>query len=417
MNLFFISWQYIKSRPLGNALNTLILALGIAVIVFLLLATHQLEDKLTRNAKGIDLVVGAKGSPMQLILSAVFHIDYPTGNIGLEDARALMRHPMVKHGIPMALGDSYKGFRIVGTDSRYPQHYKAELAEGRWWKEDMEAVIGSKVAQASGLKIGDRFAGAHGIGESTGEEHAEHLYTVTGIMKPSGTVLDNLVLTNIGSVWAVHEPRNENATDSAHLPLTTDRPDTLNGLPLGKPGSEITALLVQFRNPMAAIQLPRYVNAQSRLQAASPAVEVARLFRILGVGVSVAQGFSYLIIAVAGLSIFIALYNALRERRYDLAVMRALGASKHTLFALVISEGLLIALAGSLFGIVLGHGMAESVNLIADEAEQAAFTGMIFLAEEWLILGGALAVGLLTALIPAIGAYRTDISSVLAKGE
>ncbi|MDW8205028.1 MAG: FtsX-like permease family protein [Cytophagales bacterium] len=416
MNLFFISWQYIKSRPLSNALHILILALGIAVIVFLLLASHQVEDKLMRNAKGIDLVVGSKGSPMQLILSAIFHIDYPTGNIGLEDARALVRHPLVKHSIPMALGDSYKGFRIVGTDLRYPQHYQAQLAEGNWWKEDMEAVIGSKVAQTSGLKIGDRFAGAHGMGESVGDEHAEHLYIVTGIMKPTGTVLDNLVLTNIGSVWAVHEQHSE-ADSSTAATLLTNRPDTLNGLPPGKAGRELTAMLIQFRNPMAAIQLPRYVNAQSRLQAASPAVEVARLFRILGVGVSIAQGFSYLIITVAGLSIFIALYNALKERRYDLAVMRALGASQQTLFALVILEGLLIAGAGSLLGIFLGHLMAESVHFLADEAEQAAFTGLMFLAKEWLIVATALLIGFLTALIPAIGAYKTDISSVLAKGE
>lgn len=416
MNLFFISFQYIKARPLSNVLNTLILALGIAVIVFLLLASHQLEDKLIKNAKGIDLVVGSKGSPMQLILSAIFHIDYPTGNIGLEDARALVRHPMVKHSIPMALGDSYKGFRIVGTDSRYPEHYKAEIAEGRWWKDDMEVTIGSKVAQEGGMKVGDRFAGSHGMGEGVGDEHANHQYVVTGIMKPSGTVMDNLVLTTIGSVWMVHEDHSgEDST--AHLPVVTDQPDTLNGLPPGKEGRELTVMLIQYRNPMAAIQLPRFVNAQSRLQAASPAIEVARLFRILGVGVSVVQGFSYLIIIVAGLSIFIALYNALKERRYDLAVMRSLGASQTRLFALVMLEGLLIALAGSLFGIVLGHAMAESIGYLGEEAEQAEFTGLIFLTEEWLILGGALLIGVLTALIPAIGAYRTDISAVLAKGE
>jgi putative ABC transport system permease protein len=254
------------------------------------------------------------------------------------------------------------------------------------------------------------------MGEGVGDEHTEHQYVVTGIMKPSGTVLDNLVLTTIGSVWMVHEDHSgEDST--AHVPVVTDQPDTLNGLPPGKEGRELTALLIQYRNPMAAIQLPRFVNARSRLQAASPAVEVARLFRILGVGVSVIQGFSYLIIIVAGLSIFIALYNALKERRYDLAVMRSLGASQTKLFALVMLEGLLIALAGSLFGIVLGHAMAESIGYLGEEAEQAAFTGLIFLAEEWLILGGALLIGALTALIPAIGAYRTDISSVLAKGE
>ncbi|MCS6834370.1 MAG: FtsX-like permease family protein, partial [Flammeovirgaceae bacterium] len=313
-----------------------------------------------------------------------------TGNIELEEARAIARHPMVKQIIPMALGDSYKGFRIVGTDLRYVEHYRAQLAQGQWWQADMEATLGSKVARESNLKIGDQFAGAHGMGQSIGEEHSKHLYTVVGIMQPTGSVLDNLVLTNISSVWAVHD------TTTNAIPLSTNQPDTLSGLPLGKEGSQITAMLVKFRNPMGAIQLPRYINAHSRLQAASPAVEIARLFRILGIGISVLQGFSYLIIAVAALSIFIALYNALRERRYDLAVMRAIGARQETLFALIVTEGLLIALVGSLLGLVLGHLMAEGVNFLAQEAEQANFTGKLFLPQEVLILGGALAIGFLT---------------------
>jgi putative ABC transport system permease protein len=428
MNLFYISWQYIKARPLSNFLNILILSLGASVIVFLLLLGHQLEDKLSRNAKGIDLVVGAKGSPIQLILSSIFHIDYPTGNIPLEEARELAQHRLIKAVIPMALGDSYQGYRIVGTNLRYPQHYEAQLATGQWWDKPLQAVLGSDVARQTGLKPGNTFQGAHGMGEATGDVHDEHLYTVSGIMKANGSVLDKLILTDVSSVWIMHEGHsNENEEHDDHDHDDHDHEhdhhhehiiltDSITGLPADNNDKELTTMLVQYRSPMAVVQLPRYINSQTSMQAASPAFEVARMFSILGVGVSILQTFALLMIVIAAISIFAALYNALRERRYDLALIRALGASPLSLFTLVLTEGILIAGIGALAGIALGHGMAEGLQLLAGEAEQVQITGAIVLPEELLIFAGILITGMLTALIPAINAYKTEISKVLAKG-
>ena len=392
LNLAGISFAYLRARPLATALNLLLLALGIAMITVLLLASAQLEDRMGRDARGIDLVAGAKGSPMQLVLSAVFHLDAPTGNIPLDDAVALSRHPAVKKAIPLALGDSYQGFRIVGASKDYPAHYGARVAEGRLWNEPMEAVLGAEVAAKSHLGVGASFAGAHGLGAG-GEAHEEEPFKVVGVLAATGSVLDRLVLTSIESVWEVH----------AHGGMSSGR-------------KEITALLIQYASPIAAAMLPRQVNASASLQAASPAYESARLFRMIGVGVDVMRAFGLVLVLAAGLSVFIALFNALEERRYDLAVMRMLGASRGQLLGLMLIEGVALALAGGLAGIALGHLCTEALGVALKAAQQTTLTGWAWNPQEPWLLVLAVAVGIAAALLPAWRAYRADVAPVLAEG-
>jgi putative ABC transport system permease protein len=403
MNLPRLSFAYLKARPLNTALNLVLLALGVGTIALLLLASHQIEERMGRDARGIDLVAGAKGSPMQLILSAVFHIDAPAGNIPLAEAKKLAQHRAVKRAIPLALGDSYRGFRIAGTTHEYVTHYGGELASGRLWQAPMEAVLGAEVARATALGVGGKFVGSHGVAEG-GEEHGEYPYAVVGVLKPTGSVLDRLVLTSVESVWFVH----------VH-PEKHDDPKTVLAQ-LREDEQEITALLVQYATPIAAATLPRQVNATSALQAASPAYESARLFRMLGVGLDVLRAFALVLVAAAGLSIFIALYNAMEERRYDLAVMRMLGASPGKLMWLVLLEALVLALAGALAGLVLGHLLAEVVGAMLAAAQQPAVTGATWMASELWLVALAAGVGLLAGLVPAWRAYRTDIATTLAQG-
>ena len=157
MNLFKLSWNYLKDKPLNTMLNILLMSLGIAIILVLILLSTQLEENLGKNKRGIDLVVGAKGSPLQLILANVYHIDFPTGNIKLDQAKGLTRNRLVKSAIPLALGDSYNGFRIVGTNHDYINLYQGEVADGKLWSYNLEATIGPNVAKRLGLKIGDEF--------------------------------------------------------------------------------------------------------------------------------------------------------------------------------------------------------------------------------------------------------------------
>jgi putative ABC transport system permease protein len=165
---------------------------------------------------------------------------------------------------------------------------------------------------------------------------------------------------------------------------------------------------------MGAVQLPRWVNSQSNLQAASPAFETARLFSILGVGVDILKGFGYILIVISGLSIFIALYNSLKERRYDLAIMRTMGASKPRIFLSVLAEGVILTSMGAFLGLLLAHATILASAAFMEEAQKAGLKGVVFYGEEWIILGASLLTGILSALLPAVQAYRTDISKVLA---
>jgi putative ABC transport system permease protein len=412
MSTFTLIWNYLKAKKLNTLLNILLLALGIAVITILILFNNQIEEKMSSNSKGIDLVVGAKGSPLQLILCNVFHIDFPTGNIKLSEAERLAGHRLIKGAIPLALGDSYQGFRIVGTNRQYADLYQAELISGVWWKDDLDVTIGATVAKLTKLKIGDKFESAHGLTKD-GHAHEENQYVIKGILRNSGGVIDNLVLTNIGSVWKAHA---EEKDSSKHFGsgLITNPSRLVPTVGAGDSTKEITALLIKYKNPIAAIQLPRFINTQTNMQAASPAFETARLFTLLGVGAEALMGFAYVLIFISALSIFIALYNSLKERRYDMAIMRSMGASRAMLFKTIILEGSVLTFVGTCIGLVLGHLVLGLFIFTVEECQKAGMTATVFYQEEVFILIGSFLLGIICSLIPAIQAYRTDIHKVLA---
>jgi putative ABC transport system permease protein len=441
MNILQLSISYLRYKPLNSLLNVVLFGFGTAIIVLLLLFSNQMDQRLTANARGIDLVVGAKGSPMQLILCNIFHIDFPTGNISLREAEALVQNRMIKSAIPMALGDSYKGWRIVGTDTAYAGHYKVELAEGQLWQNTMEVTLGARVAAGLGVQVGDSFEGQHGMGEG-GHLHEGSHYRVVGVLKASGSVVDNLILTSVPSVWQVHEVHSDateeefhenhdqHHADHAHThdhdvtephghePKTPQRGTLIPGtFPQAADSlKEITSLLIKYRSPMAAITLPRMINQQTSMQAASPSFETARLFSLVGTGVEVIRWFAWIIMAISGLSIFISLYNSMKDRVFDLALMRAQGASKGRLFAGIILEGLLLTTLGSLLGMVISHLVLEWIASALPEASQSGFTGWVFYPEELYVLAAALGVGVLASLLPAMRVFKTDISKILAQG-
>lgn len=401
MNLASLSASYLRARPLNTALSLMLLALGVGTIVLLVLVVSQLEERMYRDARGIDLVVGAKGSPIQLILSGIYHADAPTGNIPLAAAQALQKHRFIKKAMPLALGDGWRGYRIVGAGHEYPEHYGAKLVAGRLWEKPMEAVLGSEVAARTGVGVGSRFAGFHGV-TGQGEEHGADPYTVVGVLERTGAVIDRLVLVNIESVWQVHEHAQGPEDEADRKALEEAR--------------EVTVLLIQYASPLAAATLPRQINSQSELQAASPAYETARLFRIVGVGVEALRAFALILILAAGLSVFIALYTALEERRYDLAVMRTLGASPARLFGLLMAEGVVLVVLGALIGLMLGHGLTSVLGSWLETQQYYPVTGLEWRVEELWLVVVALGVGVIAALLPAWRAYRTDVSRTLAQG-
>lgn len=404
MSPFKLSWKNIWAKPLNAALNILLIAFGTAILTVLLLASTQIEDKLDKNSKDIDLVVGAKGSPLQLILSSIYYIDFPTGNIPMNEAKKLMKSPFVKRAVPLALGDNYNGIRIVGTDSNYISLYGLKLQSGKFWKADLEATIGANVAKEQNLKVGDTFFGGHGLTEMK-DEHKDHAYKVVGILAPQQNVTDNLILTGIGSVWKMHGDEGEDHEHHDHEGEADHTHDE---------DREFTSLLIQYRSPMAVAMFPMMVNQTTNMQAASPAQESTRLFSLIGVGVDTLQWFALLIMFIAAISVFINLYNSLKERSYDLAIMRTLGASKGKLFSLIILEGLILTLIGTIIGVALGHGILHLIGNY-QESSQAKMNGLLFIKEEFYLLAAGLLIGIVAAIIPAIQAYRSNISKILAK--
>ena len=404
-----LSWRYLWSRPLAAVLNLLVLTLGLAAITLVLLVATQLDKAFERDLAGIDLVVGAKGSPLQLILAGVFHIDVPAGNIPLQEVQALQKNPLVAQVIPLSLGDSYQGFRIVGTTPDYVAHYEATLAEGALWQQPMDAVLGASVARgivkadhAGAPLVGATFIGSHGLGGSGGGGHAHgnHPYRVSGVLAPCGCVLDRLILTSTESVWMVHETATANDAEDLEI-LKEER--------------EVTVALVRYRTPMAAITLPRQINADTALQAAAPAIEVTRLLRLLGVGADVLRAFGGVLLAVAALSVFIALWNAVRERRADLAMLRMLGAPPGRVAGLVLCEALWLAALASALGLLLGHALAHGLGWALQAQGLLPVTGLVWLPAEVGVPLLAAGVAALAALLPAMQAYRTDVADLLSQ--
>lgn len=397
MKTLFFAWRFLWSRPLGAALNLLLLSLGLASITFLLLVSHQLSQAFERDLAGIDVVVGAKGSPMQLILAGVFHLDVPPGNVSLQAVKALETHPMVASVVPISLGDNFQGFRIVGTSPEYLTLYQANLKQGRIWAAPLQVVLGATAAQKLGLGLGAQFAGSHGLGAG-GHAHGDSRYTVTGILAPTGSVLDRLILTDSASVWQVHE--DATALDDEDRQVMQDE-------------REVTMALIRYKTPMAAMTFPRYINTQTKMQAAAPALEITRLLAMLGIGTEVLRAFAGVLLLTAGLSVFIGLWNAVRERRADLALLRMLGAPPSKVAALLLSEALWLGLLAAVLGLLGGQGFAALIGVMLQLDNSLLIGGMAWPLSLWVVPCLALGISMAAALLPTLGAYRISVLELL----
>ena len=384
MKLGYLAFKNMVSKPLNLALSLMLLWLSISLVTFVFQLSEQLSGQLDKNIAPFDMVVGAKGSPLQLVLSSVLHIDVPTGNIPLSEAKKLQKHPFVKIAIPVSYGDNHKGYRILGTEPGYLEQYNAELASGTLFQKSFEVVVGSSVAERLGMKLGDTFVGAHGLAEAGGELHEDNPYTVTGILQPTGTVIDQLLISNLESVWEAHEHGEEGTNDDAqknsehehddqgdhdhddhdhddeshegHQHEETEHDhDAHDEEHDHNEDKEITSLLVKFKSPLGMVQLPRFINENTEMQAALPGYEVQRLTKLLGSGVQTINGIAFAILLVSALSIFISLLKTIRERRQELALLRTYGLSTRQLLGLALREGLFLALIGFVLGWILGR--------------------------------------------------------------
>ena len=400
MNIFKLSVKNIFNKPLSSSISLALLILGVGIISLLLQLNTLIKDQMDNNLRGIDMVVGAKGSPLQLILSSVYHIDSPTGNISLEEAENISKNRMVGSSIKILYGDNYKGFRIVGAEKKFVELYKGVIKEGKDWNNPYEVLVGSKVYEKLNINLGDELISSHGLRE-TGQSHDEGTFKVVGLLEPSNSVIDQLIITSPQSVWDIHDTHNhEDGDEHEHEHEHDDR--------------EITAMLIKFKSPMNIIQFPRQINENTNLQAAVPSYEISRLFKLFGFGIETLSYLAYLIIIVSGFSLFINLFNSMRERKYEMALIRTLGASRFQLSTMIIFESLVLTISGFVLGLLFSRFGVMFVSSLMEESINYNLNSFKILNEEYWLLGLCILIGVVSSLIPAIQVYKMNISKILA---
>ena len=410
MNIFKLSLKNIFNKPLSSTISLALLILGIGIISLLLQLNTLIKDQMDNNLKGIDMVVGAKGSPLQLILSSVYHIDSPTGNISLEEAEKISKNRMVGSSIKLLYGDNFKGYRIVGAEKKFIELYNGKIKKGKNLSKPFEVLVGSKVYNKLKIDIGDDLISSHGLRE-TGESHDDQSFKVVGLLEPSNSVIDQLIITLPQSVWDVHgnhdheeehehdhEEEHEHDHDKEHQ--YDDR--------------EITAMLIKFKSPMNIIQFPRQINETTNLQAAVPSYEISRLFKLFGFGIETLSYLAYLIIIVSGFSLFINLFNSMRERKYEMALIRTLGASRLQLSTMIIFESIILTISGFILGLLFSRFGVMFVSSLMEESINYNLSSFKILNEEYWLLLLSIIIGLMASLIPAVQVYKMNISKILA---
>ena len=471
MNDLAYIFYSIKSRSLNSSLSVLLTSFGIMIALLLSQFSNHIKNRLDLDGKGIDIVVGAKGSPLQLVLSSIYHIDIPNGNIPYKSALEISKNPLIEKAIPLALGDNWKGYRIVGTSYDYLKHFDVKIDQGRLWNDDFEMIAGADID----VKINQKISGSHGLIDGGGV-HDEHTYKIVGSLKRSGTVVDRLLLTSVNSVLEIHgledidhdtehnhdhksdknsDEHHESHRDGKHNHkektkyhheehvgdhhkdhkdehhdhnhsnqnehISDKKIININSLQKNKESfkenlneSEITALLIKTNSPIANINLPRSINRETNMQAANPALEITRLTAMLGFGSKTFSLLSTLLISIAILSIFSGLAGNLENRMGDLAILRALGYTKKRIFKIIVLEGTLIISFGILLGVIMSFFAFEIFsNLITPlNVSKAKF---VLNFDFYFIIIVVLFSGFIASLIPAYNGSKISVANQLSQ--
>lgn len=400
MNPLSLSFAFLRHRWGQALLSILVGALAIAAVETILIADREIPSAARRAFGGVDMVIGPKGSAFDLVMCCVLHISEPRGLVPLASTMETANGPMTRNAAPIALGDNYHGTRIVGTTPDILAVYHAKLAEGAVWTKPLEAVIGAEAARTFGLKLGETFVGSHGLGAG-GELHSEFPYTVTGILAPTGSTLDRLILTDIQSVYVIHKHHEAEEAEEQGLPPPAERPPAA------------TAVLVSFKSPVALAAVPREIDATENLSAASPSLEAARLARAARPVIAGALGLGLLFGGIAAAAAAMALMAAMNARTKDLALLRALGARPGDLAGIALIEAAIIATAT----VALGFACAVVLTQIVANA-LAAHDGLLLettpqLSDLLYIFLGALGAAALASALPALRAAHAPIETVI----
>ena len=389
---------------------------SIALSVTLLLGVERIRtearNSFSNTISGTDLIVGARSGPVQLLLYSVFRIGNATNNIGWQSYQAIAGHSQVKWTIPIALGDSHQGYRVMGTNTDYFEHFRfaggraLEIASGRRFQGVFDAVLGSEVARALGYAVGDPIIIAHGAGKVSFIAHDDKPFTVVGILKPTGTPVDQTVHVRLEGYEAIHIDWK----DGAPLPGRSISPERV--LEMDLTPRAITAFLVGLRSRIAAFGVQRQINQYPKepLLAIMPGVALQELWDLIGVAEKALLAVSALAVVVGLSGMLVALMTSLNERRREMAILRSVGARPLHVFALILGESALLTLAGVVLGVGLLYGflLAGQPLILARFGLFIAIGGLS--SYEFMLTGIVCLAGGLVGIIPGIQIYRYSLA-------
>jgi putative ABC transport system permease protein len=393
MTIFSVALKYLRGQLVTTILTACSVALGVALVLSTFLLTRGIRDGFIEGTTDFSLIVGAKGSPTQLVLNVIFHIDQPPPNIPYTIFEQLHDDARVDVAVPMMLGDAYEGFRYVATTVAYLQSFPwrrktFSLTAGKWFQDDprdqpsYEALLGAEAAQRTGLKLGDQFY--------SGEEMAEYPLTVVGILRPTHGADDRTVFISLASFWQM----NEVSRDMTVKPLT--------------------AVLVRPKRLSDVASLHREFNVAADSQAVIPSAVLRSIFNLLSLAEEVLKMILAIVAVVVLLYLFVSMYGATLQRTREIATMRALGARRMTILMIVLLESCTITLLGGVLGLGGGYGMALLGGQIIAQRGGLALHPPVFTMLQPLVLAGVVGVGTLAGLLPAIMAYKTEVAENLA---
>lgn len=402
------------NRRLSLGLSLLAVMLAASLLLSVERIRQAARDNFAQSLSGTDLVVGARTSPVQLVLYSVFRLGEATNNLSWDSYEQIARDPSIAWSVPISLGDSHRGYPVLGTIPAYFEHYRygdkqaLELVEGAVFAGVFDAVLGAEVAQRLGYRVGDRITLSHGDGGLPGMEHDDKPFTVTGILAPTGTPVDRTVHVGLAAIEAIHL----DWIGGAPVPGFNIAAEVVQKFDLTP--KSITAFLVGLHQRAEVFRVQRRINtfAEEPLLAVMPGVALDQLWQTVGVVEKALQLLSWLVLAVGLAGLMATLLAGLNERRREMAILRSLGAGPRHVLALLMLESGVVSLLGCLAGLTV-------VTLIA------AFAGDALLAfglarlplavnvVEMQLLAAVLVCGLLVGLVPAWRAYRLSLADGL----
>jgi len=412
MIIFRLAWRSLANRWV----TALLTVLAIAVSVMLLLGVEKVRtgarSSFANTISGTDLIIGARSGDLQLLLYSVFRIGNATNNMTHESYQEIAADEAVDWIVPVSLGDSHRGFRVMGTDAAYFEHYRYRrdreltFAHGKPFDDLFDAVLGADVATKLGYQLGDPIVVAHGLGEVSFTEHDDKPFVVAGILEKTGTPVDRTVHVSLEAIEAIHIDWQS----GAQIPGQTVSADEVRKMDLTP--KAITAAFVGLKSKLSTFKLQRQINeyAAEPLSAILPGAALQELWGLIGTAETALGAVSIMVVVTALLGMVTMVLATLNERRREMAILRSVGARPRTVLGLLVAEAGLLGLLGALLGVVLLYLALVIIRPLVD-AEFGLYLDITWLtSRELLSLLAIVVAGLLAGLLPALRAYRLSLA-------